>query len=279
MFSAFKEVTFYSSMKLTMDQEDNLWIKFSDFLKSETGNYVNANYKDKIIRCINLHNKAINNIIMDDQSLLHMKMMQSQHRAVKDSLNYIIDTLNTETKLQDEYSKERERSCNLDNKAGLFATIIIAIITLHMQIIPLSEIVPAYIKATKWQCTALTIILGIMGLGLSCFVAAFVDIYRAIKVKPFNRVNFDNLTSVELLAADPNKTAEAMIRHYRQIVAETNVKIRSVTKRQNTSSKGNTKPKRALDRNNKTIDIEKGSMSRYGLELAPGVPIYEGTDQ
>ena len=66
---------------------------------------------------------------------------------------------------QDEYSKERERSCNLDNKAGLFATIIIAIITLYMQIIPLSEIVPAYIKATKWQCTALTIILGIMGLG------------------------------------------------------------------------------------------------------------------
>lgn len=106
MFSAFKEVTFYSSMNLTIDQEDNLWIKFSDFLKSETGDdYVNASYKDKIIRCINLHNKAINNIIMDDQSILHLKMMQSQHRAVKDSLNYIIDTLNTETKLQDEDSE------------------------------------------------------------------------------------------------------------------------------------------------------------------------------
>ena len=63
------------------------------------------------------------------------------------------------------------------------------------------------------------------GIRTSCFVAAFVDIYRAIKVKPFNRVNFYNLTSVELLAADPDKTAEAMIRHYRQIVAETNVKI------------------------------------------------------
>lgn len=34
-----------------------------------------------------------------------------------------------------------------------------------------------------------------------------------------------------------------------------------------------------LDRNNKTLDIEKGSMSRYGLELAAGVPVYEGMDQ
>lgn len=103
MFSAFKEVSFYSSMNLTMEQEENLWRKFSDFIKEETGDkYVNGNYKDKIIRCINLHNKAINSIIMDDQGIFHTKMMQNQHTIVKDSLNYIIDTLNTETKLQDE---------------------------------------------------------------------------------------------------------------------------------------------------------------------------------
>lgn len=103
LFFAFKEVSFYSSMDLTIEQEENLWKQFSDFIRKGTGNsYVNANYKDKIVRCINLHNKAINRIIMDDQGIFHMKMMQSQHSIVKDSLNHIIDTLNTETKLQDE---------------------------------------------------------------------------------------------------------------------------------------------------------------------------------
>lgn len=103
LFSAFKEVTFYSSMDLTIEQEEKLWQKFSDFIKAETGDdNVNGEYREKIIRCVNLHNKEINGIIMDAQGILQMKVMQSQHRVIKDSLDYIIDTLNTETKLQDE---------------------------------------------------------------------------------------------------------------------------------------------------------------------------------
>lgn len=103
MFSAFKEVSFYSSMNLTQEQEEKLWDNFVIFLKRETGNnYVNGDYRNKIIRCVNLHNEAINSFIMDDQGTLHMKMIQSQHRIINNSLNQIINTLNTETKLQDE---------------------------------------------------------------------------------------------------------------------------------------------------------------------------------
>lgn len=103
LFTAFKEVSFYSSISLTLEQEENLWEKFSEYIKAETGNnYVNGDYKGKIIRCVNLHNKAINSIIMDDQGALHMKVMQSQHNVISNYLNQIINTLNTETKLQDE---------------------------------------------------------------------------------------------------------------------------------------------------------------------------------
>lgn len=63
--------------------------------------HVDANFKYIIIKYNNLHNKAINNLIMDKQSLLNMKMMQSQHKDIKDSLNCIIDTLTTDIKLQD----------------------------------------------------------------------------------------------------------------------------------------------------------------------------------
>lgn len=106
MYSAFKEASFYSPMDLTIEQEERLWKEFSNFIKEESKeNYVNYEYRSKIIRCINLHNKAINSIIMDDQGNFQMKMMQSQHQSVKNSLNCIINTLNTETKLQDKDDK------------------------------------------------------------------------------------------------------------------------------------------------------------------------------
>lgn len=106
MYSAFKEVSFYSPMDLTIEQEEKLWIEFSNFIKKESKEkYVGYEYRNKIVRCINLHNKAINNIIIDDQGNLQMKLMQSQHQSVKNSLNYIINTLNTETKLQDKDDK------------------------------------------------------------------------------------------------------------------------------------------------------------------------------
>lgn len=103
LFTAFKEVSFYSPFDLTMEQEENLWKKFSDFIKSETGDgYVNGEYKKKIIQCVNLHNRAIDNIIMDSKDVIHMKVIQKHHDAIRDSLNGIVNTLNTETKLQDE---------------------------------------------------------------------------------------------------------------------------------------------------------------------------------
>lgn len=100
---AFKEVSFYSAVNLTAEQEEKLWIKFGDFIKKEMGsNWVDNTCKEKIIKCVNLHNKAINSIIMDPPDIFHMKMLQTQNKAINESLNHIIDTLNTETKLQDE---------------------------------------------------------------------------------------------------------------------------------------------------------------------------------
>lgn len=106
MNSAFTEVSYYSPMDLTDEQEEKLWEEFSNFIKKEKKeNYVSGEYKNKIIRCINLHNKAINSIIIDDQGNFQMKMMQNQYKSIKDSLNYIISTLNTETKLQEKDDK------------------------------------------------------------------------------------------------------------------------------------------------------------------------------
>lgn len=112
MFSAFKETFFYSSMDLTIMQEEILWQKFADYIQKETGDsYINTEYREKIIRCLNLHNKAINNIIMDEKDTIQTKMIQRQHNSLEDSLNYIINTLNTDTRLQD---KDDELSFSIE---------------------------------------------------------------------------------------------------------------------------------------------------------------------
>lgn len=104
IFSVFINPVFYSPMSLSEEQEEKLWKVFQEFLEKEEGNKrfeINKNNKEKIIRCVNLHNEAINGIIMDEKSKIHIKAMQSEHESIRKSLNQIIDTLNTDTPLQE----------------------------------------------------------------------------------------------------------------------------------------------------------------------------------
>lgn len=103
MVSVFKEGAFYSPFELTIEQQDELWDKFKSFINKESGDqYVDVNYKNKIVRCVNFHNEKLNEIIMDDKTKIHIKMMNRQNETVNKMLNDIINTLNTNTKLQTE---------------------------------------------------------------------------------------------------------------------------------------------------------------------------------
>lgn len=105
IFSAFKDPIFYSPMNLTEKQEEDLWEEFAKYLEKENGTKIfeiDKSYKDKIIKCINLHNESLNNIILSDNDKIQMKMIVKQNHTLEKSLrNTIIDTLNTETRLQE----------------------------------------------------------------------------------------------------------------------------------------------------------------------------------
>lgn len=101
MFTAFTDVSFYSITELDEQQENKLWNEFEGFIKKETGeNLSKPNDKDKIVTCINLHNKSISEIIMDEKSRFQMKVEQKSFRDIKNILLGIVDTLNSNTKLQ-----------------------------------------------------------------------------------------------------------------------------------------------------------------------------------
>lgn len=102
MYHVLKTKEFYAVMNLSKEQEENLWEMFEKHIKKENGGeYLNPEYRERIIRCVNLHNEAINEIVMDEKSKIHIKWQQNQNEAINNSIKELVDTLNTETKLQE----------------------------------------------------------------------------------------------------------------------------------------------------------------------------------
>ena len=115
---AFKNATFYSPSDLTESEEKEVWEKYKNFLNKEQGNYqseINHDFKQKIIQCINLHNKAISNIILDLQHELPLRKLHKDHKAIADKLNDIIDTLSINAQLCKEDSELEFVICQIES--------------------------------------------------------------------------------------------------------------------------------------------------------------------
>lgn len=109
MYNVFKEANFYSSKKLNEEQENRLWDDFSNYMRRENlSNYIDNAFKEKIIRCVNLHNEAISTIILDARSRFRMQTAEKQHEYIKRQLKQMeenINTLNLNTRTQDHDEK------------------------------------------------------------------------------------------------------------------------------------------------------------------------------
>ena len=125
---------------------------------------------------------------------------------------------------KDEYAKERERANNLDNKANIFISAIVAMVTLYIPIIPFSTIKEGYAKADNVNIVLITISICILSMAFISLVIAFYNLCKAISVKPFQRVNFENLNDEVVLSQNYNDVERALIQHYHTILTE-NAKI------------------------------------------------------
>lgn len=100
--SIFIDKSFYYPIELTTEQEDKAWEMFHKRIITSTGEkYIKNDYKNKIIKCINLHNEAITNILLSYDSTLQMMVMQRNHKSIEQELNNIFGALNTKTRVQD----------------------------------------------------------------------------------------------------------------------------------------------------------------------------------
>ena len=118
----------------------------------------------------------------------------------------------------DEYAKERERSNILDNKANAFISVIIAVFTLYIPIIPFSKLIAAYSHLGKVGVIGVTIALCVMVTALVLMVIAFTNLYKGFKIQPFVRVEFSNLKDPDLLKCSENDVKKGLIDHYNTIL-------------------------------------------------------------
>ena len=118
----------------------------------------------------------------------------------------------------DEYTKERERTNTLDNKANAFISVIIAFFTLYIPIIPFSKLTTAYSQLGKAMITCVTIVLTIMASALVLMIIAFVNLYSGFKIKAFYRVQHEALNNPEVLNNLENNVKKGLIDHYNTII-------------------------------------------------------------
>lgn len=118
----------------------------------------------------------------------------------------------------DEYAKERERTNAIESKANAFISVIIAIFTIYIPIIPFSKLNIAYTTFNKTGIVCLTVALCVMLLSIILLVFAFINLYKGYKVNPYLRVEFSSLNDDSILAQSENNVKRALVDHYNTIL-------------------------------------------------------------
>ena len=123
---------------------------------------------------------------------------------------------------RDEYSKGFERTNALDNKAGFFITVIIAISTIFIPIIPFERILSVYTGDCCFQKCLVSIMLFGIIIAFTLLIYADYKFYRAYRLAEFKHVNIDNVIEKKNHTTPKVQLNKALCDHYKKIVDHNN---------------------------------------------------------
>lgn len=126
--------------------------------------------------------------------------------------------------LKDEYTKERERTVILDNKAMAMATALLAILTLYIPIIPFDKV----LLISKNGTVAERVILSLALLGLiTSLIVSLIElaiILMALGIQKYMRVDINDLCQDAILRVDEDVVERELVLHYQKLIL-TNSKV------------------------------------------------------
>lgn len=126
--------------------------------------------------------------------------------------------------MMDEYTKERERSAIIDNKAIVLITIIIALLTIYVPIIPFDRIVSIYNESSREVLIFLTLAILLFIAAIIITIVAFIKLIKIVKMKSYQRVTIEDIANTEALQCAEDEAEKALCVHYKDLIIE-NAKI------------------------------------------------------
>ena len=120
--------------------------------------------------------------------------------------------------MTDEYTKERERAGILDNKAASLITILIALLTVYIPLIPFDIICNTYLNGSKIKFGL--VLIAVLMLIASFIITAFsfIKLIRTIKLQEYRKADIDMICKEEHLQCDKDIMEKALCEHYQELI-------------------------------------------------------------
>ena len=120
--------------------------------------------------------------------------------------------------MADEYTKERERASILDNKSTSLITVLIALLTVYIPLIPFETIYNTYLNGSKNEFAL--VFLAVLMLIASFVVTAisFTKLIKTIKLQEYRKADIDMICKEDYLKCDKDVMEKALCDHYKELI-------------------------------------------------------------
>ena len=120
--------------------------------------------------------------------------------------------------VRDECAKEQERGNNLDNKSGFFITVILAVATIFVPIIPLEKILSVYQFGVCVQKCCISVMLFCVIISFLLLIGAFRSLYEAYKLTDYMHPDLSIIDNEGYHILHPDRIEKGLCDHYKTIV-------------------------------------------------------------
>lgn len=120
--------------------------------------------------------------------------------------------------MMDEYTKERERAGILDNKAIALITMLLALLTVYIPVIPFNEMKELLKTSTRIQHTMVVITLILLSIALVMAGITFFELINTIKLQAYTKVDIDKVCQDDYLKSPKAVMEYALCDHYKEII-------------------------------------------------------------
>lgn len=120
--------------------------------------------------------------------------------------------------MADEYTKERERASILDNKSISLITVLIALLTVYIPLIPFETIYSTYLNGSKNEFSL--VFLAVLMLIASFVVTAisFTKLIKTIRLQEYRKADIDMICKEDYLKYDKDVMEKALCEHYQELI-------------------------------------------------------------